>query len=298
MQPEKETAERKTTVAEFVTNRIVQELSNGVEPWRQPWFSPGKRNLVRSENPYSTLNNALLAAYSKPDMFFVTEKDVKNLHGELKSDATPACITFWKNQVIKVDDPEKKKDSRVFRGKDGNFYYKLLVLRRYNVFGVSEVDDPSGNIKKKQDEFASDTSKMHSDLDDICERLKSKGLRIEVGSAPSFNHLTGTVIQPSRESMRSTESYYETLFHNIMAWVREKEGTPATRKPRYEKFDELVNELGALILMSMYGVPREQNSTAYIKKWLDALEENPNHLIFITSWAEKAVQLIEKLAYA
>ena len=298
MHAEKESTERKTPVAEFVTNRIIEELANGVEPWRQPWFSPGKRNLVRSKDPYSTLNNAHQAAYNKPDMFFVTEKDVQGLRGELKTDAAPASITFWKNQMVKVDDSDKKKDSRVFRGKDGNYYYKLLVLRRYSVFGISEVDDPTGNIRRKKDEFAKDTERTNRSLDDLCDRLRSKGLRIEEGESPSFNRLTGTVIHPSRGSMRSIESYYETLFHNVIAWAREKEGTPATRKPRYEKFDELVNELGSLILLAMYGVPRETNSTAYIKKWLDALNENPNHLIFITSWAEKAVQLIEKIAYA
>ena len=295
-QKQADSGTRKQTATEFVTETIVGELKNGVEPWRDPTFQPGARNLLRSDTPYSIQNAALLAAYRKTDMFYVTERDVSELKAELSPMASPAFITFWKKQTKPATEEDRKKFRNTWKGKDGKLYSTLFVLRHYSVYGVSEVNDVSGKVNEKVKAFAKDTLTRHGDIDDFCEQLKTRGLVIEEGVKEGVNPLTGAVVMPPRSSFRSTEAYYETLLHNVFNWVRSIENTPATRKEKYEKYDVLVNELAALSLMAMYGVPRERNSSSYVQKWLTAIHENANALTWIMAWADKAVTVAGEIA--
>lgn len=291
-----EGTERKQT-SEIVTEMVMKNLEKGVEPWRQPWFKPGKRNLIRNEEPYSTINSILLAASAKEDMFFVTEKDATKLGATKKPEASPAVITFWKHRRIDVPASDAHKYSGVKQDEKGGYYRVVPVLKHYSVMGVSEVDDPAGKVKKAVESFAPDTSSLRDDIDRYIDHIISRtGISVNLkAEEPMYVQETNTIHQPPRDAFPDAESYYESYLNSLVMYTRKKLVT-RSRNANIDDFDEMTAELGSLILCAEFGLNCISSGSKYIGMWINHLKSNANVFVWIRSWAGKAVKELDALA--
>ena len=87
----------KKSVYEMITERIIEQLENGVIPWQKPWSGThsGAYNRI-SNRPYSLLNQLLL----KHGGEYATFKQWSGLGGKIRKGEKSEIVTFWKIQQI------------------------------------------------------------------------------------------------------------------------------------------------------------------------------------------------------
>ena len=85
------------SVYEMVTERIIEQLENGVIPWEKPWtgLKSGAFNRI-SKKSYSLLNQMLL----KHDGEYATFKQWQDLGGHVRKGEKSEIVVFWKIQPV------------------------------------------------------------------------------------------------------------------------------------------------------------------------------------------------------
>src|SRR5829696_2262359 len=115
---------KKADVYQIVTDRIIQQLEQGVIPWLKPWTEAGVPQNLMSRRPYRGINVWLLASLNYHQNFFLTFKQVKELGAKIKKGEKSNMVVFTKW--------EEKED------KDKGGMKKVPFLRYYNVFNVAQ----------------------------------------------------------------------------------------------------------------------------------------------------------------
>ena len=92
-------------VFQIVTERILEELEQGVVPWEKPWT--GVRNGAYSRatgKPYSILNQLLLRESGE----YLTFKQAQEAGGTVRKGEKPRIVVFWKPLPVTEKDKEGK----------------------------------------------------------------------------------------------------------------------------------------------------------------------------------------------
>ena len=83
----------KSDVYELVTNRIIEQMEQGVIPWQKPWHGAMDGAIsYTTGKPYSLINQFLLGR----DGEFLTFKQVQDLGGKVKKGAKSQMVVFFK----------------------------------------------------------------------------------------------------------------------------------------------------------------------------------------------------------
>ena len=272
-------------VYEMVTDRIIEQLEQGVIPWEKPWGGviDGAYNRI-SKRPYSLLNQMLLQHSGE----YATFKQWSELGGHIRKGEKSEIVVFWKLQPYEDENADGEKIIK-----------QIPLLRYYNVFHVSQVD---GIEPKKLDlnEFEPieeaekiKTEYMAREHLKILEKLTDKAFY-----SPAFDYIQ----VPCKEQYRNVEEFYSTLFHEMVHSTGHK-----TRLDRLESGanthfgtesyskEELVAEIGSASIMNLLGIETKKsfrNSSAYIQNWLHVLRGDKKFIVSASSKAEKAVKYI------
>ena len=83
-----------------VTNRIMEQLENGLIPWRKPWISVGNAISHATGKPYSLLNQMLLGRPGE----YVTFNQCQQEGGKVRKGEKSQMVVFWK--WIETEDEE------------------------------------------------------------------------------------------------------------------------------------------------------------------------------------------------
>lgn len=276
----------KKSVYEMITERIIEELENGVIPWQKPWSGThsGAYNRI-SNKPYSLLNQMIL----KHNGEYATFKQWSDLGGKIRKGEKSEVVTFWKIQQVEEINEDGEKAIK-----------QLPLLRYYNVFHISQVDgvEPKEQLKISDLEPIEEAEKIKLDY------MNREHLQIrETISDKAFYLPTADYIQvPCKEQYQNIEEFYSTLFHEIVHSTGHK--SRLDRKDikdclykgdeNYSK-EELTAELGSAFLINMLDIETEKsfrNSSAYIQSWLRVLKNDTHFIVSASSRAEKAVKYI------
>ena len=89
------------SVYDLVTARILQQLENGVPPWRKPWGGPMRtpRNLT-TQKPYRGINVFLLACQGYDSPFWLTYKQAQEIGGHVRKGEKSSPVVFWKEWQV------------------------------------------------------------------------------------------------------------------------------------------------------------------------------------------------------
>ena len=90
----KEQKQERVNVYQMVTDRIMEQLQQGIVPWQQPWMNVGGTeseaiNYV-TRKPYSWLNTLLLGRTGE----FLTWKQLHELGGTVKKGARAGLVVL------------------------------------------------------------------------------------------------------------------------------------------------------------------------------------------------------------
>lgn len=276
------------SVYEMVTDRIIEQLKNGIIPWEKPWtgIKSGAYNRV-SKKSYSLLNQMLL----KHDGEYATFKQWQDLGGHVRKGEKSEIVVFWKIQPVEEEMENGTKKVK-----------QIPLLRYFNVFHISQVD---GVEPLQADDLKEIEPIEHADniLHGYWER---EGITIEhVASDKAYYSPALDIIHlPLFEQFKEANEYYSTAFHeSIHSTMKEsrcnraeerKDKLVAFGSDEYSK-EELVAELGSASLMNIIGIETKRsfhNSSAYIQNWLSVLQNDVKFIVSASSKAEKAVKYI------
>lgn len=276
----------KKSVYEMITERIIEQLENGVIPWQKPWSGThsGAYNRI-SNKSYSLLNQMIL----KHGGEYATFKQWSDLGGKIRKGEKSEVVTFWKIQPY---EEENKNGEKVIK--------QIPLLRHYNVFHISQVDgvEPKEQLKISDLEPIEEAEKIKTDYMNrehlkIFEKVTNKAFY-----TPTFDYIE----VPCKEQYQNIEEFYSTLFHEMIHSTGHKsrlnrsdmQGIVRHGSEKYSK-EELTAELGSATLINMLGIETEKsfrNSSAYIQNWLQALKNDNKFIVSASSKAEKAVKYI------
>lgn len=280
------------SVYEMVTDRIIEQLENGVIPWQKPWtgIRSGAYNRI-SKKSYSLLNQMLL----KHDGEYATFKQWQDLGGHVRKGEKSEIVVFWKIQPI-----EEVKE-------DGTKEVKHIPLLRYfNVFHISQVDGveplPKDGLKDIEP-----IEKAENILHDYWSR---EDITVEHMASDSayYSPSRDLIHLPLFEQFKNANEYYSTAFHeSVHSTMKESRCNRAEEREgklvafgsnEYSK-EELVAEIGSANLMNIIGIESQKifrNNAAYIQNWLSVLKNDVKFIVSASSKAEKAVKYILKQA--
>jgi antirestriction protein ArdC len=275
----------KFNIYEEITNRIIEQLENGIIPWHRPWsgIASGAYNRI-SNKPYSLLNQMLL----KHDGEYATYKQWSDIGGKIKKGEKSEIVVFWK--ILQVEE-----------AKDGNIEKKSIPLLKYiNVFHVSQVDgvEPK-TIKAIEHKPIEEAEKIKNDYANR-ENIIIKEL---VTNDAFYSPVKDFIQVPCKEQYKDIMEFYSTLFHEMVHSTghRDRLGRldssikfASFGTEDYSK-EELIAEIGSAFLMNHIGIETSKtfkNSAAYIQSWLRVLKDDNRFIVSASSKAEKAMKYI------
>lgn len=273
-------------VYEMVTERIIEQLENGVIPWQKPWTGTksGAYNRV-SRKPYSILNQMLLQHSGE----YATFKQWNEAGGHIRKFAKSEIVTFWKIQLIEEEEEDGTKVKK-----------QIPLLRYYHVFHISQVDgvEPKEKIELQELEPIEEAERVKREYMDrehlkIYEKITDKAFY-----TPTFDYIE----IPCKEQYKNVEEFYSTLFHEMIHSTgyykrlnRLESGASAGFGSETYSKEELTAEIGSAMSLNRLGIETTRtfsNSTAYIQNWLQVLKNDNKFIVSASSKSEKAVKYI------
>ena len=278
-------------VFEIVTNQIIEQLEQGVIPWRKPWSSELPCNLV-SQKPYRGLNVFMLATSGYESKFWLTLNQANKLGGKIKQGSKSHLVTFWNVGEERLN------------AKTGKIQ-KPFLLRYYRVFNLTQtegIDLPRAVFERnKRNEFEAIEA-----AESLAENMPNPP-KFEQSHAAWYSPKRDTIGLPPRHSFQSPAEYHSTLFHELTHSTghesrlhRESFDNPSQFGSESYSKEELIAEMGAAFLCGISGIERETipNSAAYLQNWIKRLQGDSKLILSAASMAQKAADYISHNAIA
>ncbi len=278
---------KKADVYEIVTGRIIEQLEKGIVPWRKPWTVDAgpPRNLITGRK-YNSINLLLLNTFNYPQNLFLTFKQVTEIGAKIKGGAKGHLIAFWKW-------PKKNEEGKQAEKQNTPYLRYYYVFNIDQCVGIPESILPANNLSRPNDPIES------------CLKIVN-----EMPNKPKIEHLskdacyrvrTDSVHMPNIEHFLDDDSYYQTLFHELIHSTGHESRLNRKEIVNPEKFasenyaiEELTAQIGMCYLMSEAGVGEMHfdNSVAYIQTWLRRLRNDKRLIVYASSQAQKATDFI------
>jgi antirestriction protein ArdC len=257
-------------------------------------FSTGKT--------YSGINVFLLGSLQFESPYFMTFLQAKEMGGNVRKGEKGF-------PVVKAGTWEPKNgESPTERGEEGGQPEKRMFLRLYTVFNSSQID---GIVFPELPQCETYTESQQAEAARLIVEGMPRPPAIFEGrkACPHYVPDTDTVEIPRRTSFRAEWRFFKTLFHELAhatghesrldrRTLRENRGmfAPGAEGRKIYCEEELVAEMTAAFLGAHAGIIEDgfENSAAYLKSWMDALQvkEHKTWLIRAASEAQKAADFI------
>ena len=282
----------KLDVYQLVTDQIISLLEQGIVPWQRPWNDAGVPMNLLSKRQYRGINLWLLLSLNYERNFFLTWEQIKSIGGSVNKGETGQIVVFWKPLQKKAEETEEKQKS-------------VPMLRYYKVFNIAQCRDiPENLIPKVNPSIGEATPLMECEA--IIHGMPDCPTIVHKDPHAFYRIDTDTVNMPKKKSFKSSESYYSTLFHELVhstgAEKRLGRKTLIDMVPfgavSYAQ-EELVAEMGSAYLCRYCDIlPNEINNTvAYLDNWLGVLKNDKRFIISASGQAQKAVDFILNLSF-
>ncbi|WP_408040297.1 ArdC family protein, partial [Tenacibaculum amylolyticum] len=323
-------------IYERITQKMIDKMgkSNGIS--RSEWdrrYNTKEGFLIPvsydSKKTYRGINIKLLQGEMPvlENPFFITKKQIKKEGGTLKKNAAPYYAVYFthlykykntkKEEGFKTYNKQKMKDYLETKNIDVDRFHIFVdtvpILTSHEVFNgidVKGIDfglDKLTELQKVMYGF-----KKASDPNNKGERNKIAELIIKnfPKNMPtikhgyrgaSYNGGTDLIKMPDFGAFYSADSYYSTLFHEI---IHSTGHHTRLKRPMGGKFgsipyakEELVAELGATYLCAYAGIlwRTEQDNANYLKSWrlkIKMMQDDKKVIMQAATQAQKAVDFL------
>ena len=273
---------KKKDIAKMITDKIIEQLKNGVAPWTKNYTVPFPKNYITNNN-YNGVNTFMLLYEAQEknyaSSYWLTFNQIRTLDKKLIKDSKGVPVVYYKMFTPKEDLKLPKNEQR-----------KIPMLRYSTVFNASCVDGLEIDAKKENETILTGQ--------EILNAYKNKPVINHAPCTPSYAPGLDIIQLPSINNFKTSDHYYKTLFHELAHSTGHKSrmnrtlDSVSTSKVNYSK-EELIAELTSMFLSTKAGLKVDTaNTTAYCQSWLKALENDPKMIITASSKAQKVYNYI------
>ena len=303
---EKLTPQRKQLVDQVLAN-----LEKGNLFWTQGWVAAGAPESAVTGKKYRGINNLYLSLVAMAENYgdnrWATFRQMEEKGWTFKKDEEGHTLGKGKSvsvEYYEMRDKETKRrfDRSVLDGMtfdeqreymDKNVYW---LRKFYRVFNCSLMD---GVPAKEMPTI--DVNDRIEKAEAILDYWNANESKIVYGGSQAFYRpSTDEVHLPEREKFKSTQSFYDTAFHEIghstghqSRLNRDLSGGFGSQSYAME---ELRAEIASIFMAQDLGIEpsedRLQNNAAYIQSWKDEIKENPNALFTAIADADKIARYV------
>jgi antirestriction protein ArdC len=291
------TATNRTDLYTRVTDRIVEQLSQGVRPWLQPWsceHAAGRITRPRRHNgqKYAGINILTLwmAAESQGFVspFWLTFQQAKALGGHVKKGEKGSPVVYASTF---------KKTEQTDAGEETEA--EIPFLKEYTVFCADQCEGLPPHFSALVTPPA-ETMERIERADAFFANTKAD---LRVGGNRAYYAIGEDYVRmPPFETFRDAESHASTLAHELTHWTRH----PSRLNREFGRkrwgdagyaMEELVAELGAAFLCADLQITPEvrDDHASYIESWLKVLQGDSRAVFSAASQASKAVDYLHAL---
>jgi len=289
------------SVARIVSKKILDALDKGTIPWRREWLTE-KYNAV-SGRSYTGVNLILLPAVGG----YLTVNQIKKLNAKIKKGSKPYLAVFWMKYYYRPETGERYTEKEIEKMQFESDYEKTvylsgfltaMVLRYYLVYHTSDIENLPDNLIRKRTPL-SDTPKERFSkmIDDITNYLNKNGIGFmhdEKTTRAYYSLTKDRIVLPPYKLFRSESSYLTALAHEVIHSTGHPKRLSRLKEVQEEEkraFEELVAEIGASMLCSLYGIkPDWENIASYVESWAKIFKNKPMAIVKAANQSEKAVE--------
>ena len=286
---------KRTDIYTAVTNRIVQQLKDGIRPWLKPWnadHAAGRitRPLRHNLKPYSGINILMLWASAEEQGFsapiWLTFKQVKDLGGHVSKGAKGSPVVFA-STFTKSESNDHGEDVEK----------EIPFLKQYTVFNAEQCEGLPDSFYQLKQQPSSEPIERIEAAEEFFAATKAN--IVEGGNRACYSITDDLIRMPPLQTFQDAESFAATLAHEMTHWTRHPDrlARDLGRKRWGDKgyaMEELVAELGAAFLCADLGITPEvrEDHASYIASWLELLEGDNKAIFSAASLASKAVDYL------
>ncbi|CZP46082.1 DNA primase TraC [Legionella pneumophila] len=278
---------------QVVANQIIESLKAGTAPWLKPW-EPGTGNGQVPYNPitgkrYRGINALYLMLNQSDDNRWLTYKQAQSMDAQVRKGEKGTTIQYWKfhEEQIKQDDAgypvldEHRNPLKVQVNLERPKVFYATVFHASQIDNMPELitKEPDWSLIERAEKLLhnSGATIIHSEADRAFYRLSTDSIHL-----------------PPKEQFKSAANYYATALHELGHWS----GHPSRLdrdlghpfgSDAYAK-EELRAEIASMLLGAELGIGHDPSQhTAYIKSWIQVLEDEPLEIFRASADAEKIV---------
>ena len=300
-------------VEDAVADRIIELLDQGqLPPWEKDWrdsTNGAPRNAVsmkpyRGVNRWMTLLTHMIMGYQDPR--WLTYRQAEALGGHVRKGERSTEIVFWKRVPMRDRDDSggngPQGDGQPGGGTVGEDGKPRTypMLRSYRVFNLEQTEDC--RIEPLPQPEAQDHDPIEQAEAIIAGMPNPPAFQTyeNANHAPHYAPAVDTVRVPGMGRYRSTEGYYNTVFHELVH---------ATGHPkRLDRFgldanagdlhaygrEELTAAMGSAMLAAHAGTLAAviERDASYIRHWRDTISADKPMIVRSATLAQRAVDLI------
>ncbi len=280
-----------------ITGKIIASLEAGVRPWIKPWSGENAagritRPLRHNGIPYSGINILLLWAASVEQGFdspsWMTFRQALELNAHVRK-GEKGSLVVYANSITKTEQNDAGEDVE----RDIHF------LKGYTVFNCDQIEGlPEHYYVKPEPKFTAVERIDHAEAFFTNTRadIRYRGGRAYYAQEADY------IQMPPIESFRDAESFYATLSHETVHWVKHPSrldrdfGRKSWGDEGYAR-EELVAELGSAFLCADLELTPEvrDDHASYIASWAQVLKNDSRAIFTAAAHAQRAVDFLSKL---
>ena len=294
-----------------LVDKVMENLEKGNLFWTQGWVSSGAPESAITGKKYRGINNLFLSLIAMGENYgdnrWATFRQMEEKGWTFKKDEEGHTLGKGKSvsvEYYEMRDKETKRrfDRSVLDGMtfdeqreymDKNVYW---LRKFYRVFNCSLMD----GVPAKEMPMI-DVNDRIEKAEAILDYWNANESKIVYGGSQAFYRpSTDEVHLPEREKFKSTQSFYDTAFHEIghstgheSRLNRDLSGGFGSQSYAME---ELRAEIASIFMAQDLGIEpsedRLQNNAAYIQSWKDEIKENPNALFTAIADADKIARYV------
>ncbi len=285
----------RSDVYQRITDKIVQDLVQGVRPLMQPWSAEhAAGRIVRPRRfnglPYNGINVLMLwsaameKGYSAP--IWMTFKQALEFEAHVRKGETGSLVVYA--------DKITRTETDATTGEEAE--RAIPFMKGYTVFNVEQIEGLPDHFYAKL-EPKGDSVTRNARADSVFAATRAD---IRHGGARAYYSISTDHVQmPPFESFRDAESYYATLAHEMTHLTRhpsrlDREFGRKRWGDEGYAMEELVAELGAAFLSADLDLTPEtrEDHAAYIASWIKVLQGDKRAIFTAASHAQRAVDFL------
>ena len=283
-------ATTKIDVYQIVTDQIISLLEKGIVPWQKPWTEVGLPANLLSKRQYRGINLWLLLSLNYEQNLFLTWDQIKGMGASVKKDEKGHIVVFWKPVQKRAEENTEQEKTA------------LPILRYYKVFNIAQCRDIPSQLlplaSKENDHF-----KPLEECEKIIKGMPNPPVIVHKEQMAYYRIDTDTINMPKKKSFKDPESYYSTLYHELVHSTGSDKRLGRRTLTDMVQFgaesyamEELIAEMGSAFLCHHSGIKPFviANTAAYLDNWLKVLRGDKRFIISASGQAQRAVDMVLK----